>query len=280
MAQDVEPGSRGRRFLALILAEPADAPCAAAGSIGRLGWVQARLRSVRAVDSTPDYPKPEFRDRFRQVISAASDLTPATAVAMNVVDLLIAPSLQKRRDEFFAQIAMDLARLAVQMSDLEAVLAEREDKFATLALNASLAAVRTNDQVKLQRLRNAALNGTIRDVDESTGEMFLQAVSEMTPLHVEVLTYLSDPFAALTARGIDATTFERGPRLAAFHAVFPELGTHPHQMVGVILRDLYARGFVLTDDFGNDGSSTVVLGPWTTDLGITFLAFLDPPWDG
>lgn len=197
-------------------------------------------------------------------------------MTVNVFDLLVAPSLQRRRDAFFRQLGEDLASLAGRVSDLEDRLAEHEDKFATLALNASLAAVRTTDERKLQRLRNAVMNGAVGRIDESMGEMFIQAVSDLTPLHVDVLVYLSDPSAMLRQRGLDPADFERGPRSAAFAAAFPDIGTHPHELGGAILRELFARGFTLQGDLGRESSDAVVLGSWVTDLGLMFLSIVEP----
>lgn len=227
-----------------------------------------------------EYPQPEFRDRFRSFLGAVSDAHPVTSVGMNFFNLLLLPSIEKRRDRFLTQVGTDLAVMAGRVHDLEDRMAGREDTFATITLNAAFAAVKTTDEAKLQRLRNAAVNAAaMTDVDASMGEMFIQAVSDLTPLHIEVLTYLSDPAAGMRARDIDPRDYARGPRKAAFSAAFPGLGLLPHEMGGVIMRELYARGFILTDEIDQPPTGeTLVTAPLTTDIGLMFLAFINPSW--
>ena len=76
--------------------------------------------------------------------------------------------------------------------------------------------------------------------------MFLDAIDVLTPAHLKVLRYFSDPLEYFKEKGIEPPQMMAGSRFALLEAVMPELKSKP-ELVKLVGNDLSARGFLTGD---------------------------------
>jgi hypothetical protein len=176
--------------------------------------------------------------------------------------------LERRRDAWSERVGAAIHELQEKVSKLsDAVLSQNEELVSTV-LKASMIAISTHQEEKLQALRNAVLNvaaGSAPSADQQA--MFLDAVEALTVSHMSVLRRLVEQ----NKRSGQDSIHHRG------QAIRPP-GVED-AMLAQVLRDLRNRGFVEVDtaldqlDAGTVSDTQVKL----TDYGTKFLAFITSP---
>ncbi len=226
------------------------------------------------------FPEDEARDRIRQIIQAGIDVAPGGGAVNRLADLLFAPSVRKRRDDWVCRIGEGFVELLQRADSLERAVdsLRSDDRVVTAVMVATEIAGRTHEEAKLEALRNACLHtATDADLDDQYIFVFLRLIDDLSALHLKVLTYLADPIGYFEMHGIERQHFMSAARRAAFDLAMPELAKDK-QMADLVLRDLETRGLNNGGVLSGLVSENAVYDTMASDLGLEFLGFIAPPW--
>jgi hypothetical protein len=120
------------------------------------------------------------------------------AVAAEIFDIAISTPAERRRDRWIIDVTEALAELAESQDGLLERLGS-DERFTTIVLQASSAAVRTHEEEKLCALRNAVLNAALApSIHETEQQLFIQLVNDLTAWHLRVLQLFADWRRALS----------------------------------------------------------------------------------
>ena len=111
-------------------------------------------------------------------------------LAAEVFQALIAPPLERRRDEWMAQIAQDLEDITTRGGPSAAALLQ-DESFVTMFVQATQIAVRNHHKEKTEALRAAVSNSaTAPDLRDDLHLSFIRYVDELSPSHIILLRVL------------------------------------------------------------------------------------------
>lgn len=200
-------------------------------------------------ENTP-VPKPDWKDRTYAIARAGLGSLPLVgAAATELFQMVITPSLERRRVEWMNSVADTLKALEekgqLQIGDL----ASNEAFFDTV-LHASHAALRNSQQEKREALRNAVLNAALPSPpDESRQQMFIEWVDSLTVWHLRIFVLLANPQQWFESNQKQPPQFAMSSSLSGLLTVaYPELGNQ-RQLYDQIAKDLYNRSLIGTDQF-------------------------------
>lgn len=196
--------------------------------------------------------------------------------AAELFSAIVTPPLAKRRDAWIQSIAEGLKELEQKSAGFNIESLSTNEVFITAVMHATQAAIRDHRSEKRDALRNAVLNVAKGNApSEDLQLMFLEFIDTATSWHIRLLSFFQNPQEYERAHG--ATT--GGSSIAqAIHQTFPELAGQ-RAFYGQIVKDLFARGFMNTDD----GALQTMMTPTgavskrTTDMGDAFLKFIASP---
>lgn len=187
---------------------------------------------------------------------------------------LITPSLDRRRSDWFNDLARDFRRLASRVEGIGPELFS-SDGFVDAITQAATSAVKTSNREKREALRNAVLNSAKGSLGEHKQAVFLFAVDSLTPLHLEVLKFFHNPSAWFLQPGLTAPQVDlSGNLMRILHAAFPHL--KGESILSLAYGDLADRGYIEANDLHTQ-IGRHVYRPTTTPLGREFLAFVSEP---
>lgn len=222
-------------------------------------------------------PQPDASDAAYNLTKAGLAAIPgAGGVAVELLQRVIAPSLEKRRDVWMHEVGEALRNLEdaknVNLEDLQA-----NDSFIDTVLQASQIALRTSQKEKREALRNSILNSALPyPPEQSRQQMFLGYIDIFTVWHLKILRLFKEP--ALNPEVSDyAHRSELGGGLSVIlEKAFPELRGQ-RELYDQIWQDLYTRGLVNTNGLHTMMSSGGLLASRATKLGKQFVHFIESP---
>lgn len=133
-------------------------------------------------------------DHFAALARAGAGSIPVLgAAATEVLNHIVTPPLERRRDEWRKSVGEALNNLAqahyLRLEDLQ-----KNEAFISTVAQASAAAIRCHQAEKLNALRNAVLNAAIPGApDEALQQMYVAMVDRFTEWHLRILRLLRDP---------------------------------------------------------------------------------------
>jgi hypothetical protein len=196
---------------------------------------------------------------------------------VELLNSIIMPPLEKRRDEWVESIAKRLVQLERDVSDLGLADLSKNDAFVSSVLQASRIAMRTHQEEKLEALRNAVLNSAIPGApDDDLQLMFLNFVDTFTPWHLRVLAFLNDPKCWLDRNEVRYQHFSMGGISTVLDLAFPALASRS-DFCDQLAKDLYVRGLLNTEELHMIMTADGMLSSRTTKLGKAFLKFTSEP---
>ena len=141
------------------------------------------------------------------------------------------------------------------------------EAFITTVMQATQVALRTHQKEKLLALRNAVLNVALhRAPDEDLQLLYLSFADSFTQWHLRILKYFHEhPTQVKSA-------YESGELIAAY----PELDGK-QAFYEQIVRDLYARGLVVSNVTPGTATAFMPFAGRATQLGQAFLEFISSP---
>ena len=139
-------------------------------------------------------PKPGKGDVVHAVVRAGLSSIPAVGgPAVELFQMVFAPPLEKRRDEWMNQVGEALRDLeqerGIRLEDLQA-----NDVFIDTVLQATQIAFRSSQEEKRGALRNAIYNAALSNPPEqSLQQIFLDLIDSFTVWHLRILKLFDNP---------------------------------------------------------------------------------------
>lgn len=228
-----------------------------------------------------EVPKASAGDVAHTAVKVVAQLVPAFGgPAAELFNALVAPPLERRRNEWFREVAESIEELARRTDKTTDELVEElkaNDAFVDTIYQASQAAIKTSEGDKLEALRNAVLNAALPNAPDSwKQQLFVSLVDSLTVPHIHVLKLLNDPrgWCAAHARRIKQPETVDALITDAFSGIDPSMNIF-------LCRDLSGRGLVPIrplHEIGVSYSDHVLDSQhWTTPIADEFLAFIRKP---
>lgn len=145
--------------------------------------------------------QPEIDDVRISAIKVGLGAIPVfgNALSESLALVLIGP-LNRRRDEWFADLARRLRDLECKVDGFRFEDLANNEEFVSATLQATQGALRTHSAEKLEALRNAVLNvAANRDFSEEQQEIFLSLADSLQPVHLRILNFMDEPKGKLAS---------------------------------------------------------------------------------
>jgi len=201
----------------------------------------------------------------------------AGALASEIFNLVIAPPLTKRRDEWMNSIAEGLKELEEKVEGFKIEELSKNEIFITTVMQASQAAVRNHQKEKLEALRNAVLNAALPNAPEEDIQlMFLNFVDTLTTRHLRILKLFDDPRAWFAQNNKKFPSLDFGGLSDVLLTAYPEL-REQRGFYDQLFKDLYSQGLITTESMHASMTASGLIASRTTEMGKEFLKFIASP---
>ncbi len=222
-------------------------------------------------------PKTGSGDIGYAVVKAGLGSIPiAGAAAAELLGLVVTPPLEKRRNEWMAEIGDALRQLEEKMGVVIETLQDN-DQFVDAALEATQIAMRTSNAEKKEALRNALLNAALPNPPEETVQkLFLSFIDTLTVWHIKLLGLFDNPPRFIEKNNVRFENISMGSMSHLLETAFPEL-RGKRDLYDLVWKDLYSRGLVNTDGLHTMMTGGGIIAQRTTELGKGFIAFIKNP---
>ena len=204
----------------------------------------------------------------------------ALSPAAELIDLVIATPMSKRKDAFISDINERLTKMESEKTDFTIESLKDDDIFHTVIINAIRAAIATHQKEKIEALRNAVLNAALKiNIEENIQMMFLNYIDRLTPLHLLMLNFLQNPKKHCDDRNVKTDNIIIG----GITNIVYQAVSWPKEVNGDVLeqivKDLNTYGFINIDAnaYRLNMSMSSVLSSHTTSLGNQFLKYITEP---
>ena len=218
-------------------------------------------------DSRAPFPERSALDHADSAARALVSFIPGVGgPAAKLLDVVIAPPLERRRRDWFHGLAERLDSLERKVEEITVESLRDDEEFITAATTVSMIAIRNHDEEKLAALQNAVVNVALRtEPDLELRAVFLSLLDYLTPLHMRLLRFFEDP-RAFVEHSRPESAGARTTREIAL-SVLTDL---PPEAYDLLCRDLENRGLVRLPTEPTIGLTNE--GP--TELGGRFLRFI------
>jgi hypothetical protein len=205
---------------------------------------------------------------------AISPLPFAGGIA-EVFATVFGPPIQKRRDALLKEVYSDIKQLETKVEGLKFENLAQNEVFISTLLHASQIAMRTNEQRKIEALRNALINtALIPTMDENLRIIFLNIIDRYSPWHLMLLQFFASPKQFFIDRHIPLPQIYSGGMASIIKPAFHEIKGIEKLFIQ-IGKEMISDG-LLTEGMYLEGamSESGLYAPRTTELGKQFLAFI------
>ena len=219
-----------------------------------------------------DFPILQTRDVVRGTVEAAVSLLPFGSAVSELAEVVIAPSLGKRREAWLSHVGEAVADLQENSLTLDR-LADDEEWISAL-FEASRIAVGTHLESKLKMLQALLVRMAIeqpRSGEQVIVRRFLRFVEELDEEHFLLLRYASDPQRWFEQRSLPLPSMTMGSRGSIMDAA--ELGID-RPALNIIMQDLAQRELLSAGLFSGTVTEASLYDPLTTALGNELLAWV------
>lgn len=227
-------------------------------------------------------PEKDVRDVVYTAIKAALASVPiAGGAATEFFALLITPPIEKRREQWFAEIARGFALLEKRVDQFETQRAFQDERFVSVFLQAYREAISNHNQENLRALRNAVLNSALPSApDEIQQKMFVEWASQLTEWHLRILQLIHEERAHIPSLNLDDNEWRMNIALddltSFIEQKYPEMAGSYLLCVQVI-GDLHGRGLILNIVPQKDRMSLLEHRPTLSSLAQEFVSFIQTP---
>lgn len=156
---------------------------------------------------------------------------------------------------------LELERRGIDLAALQ-----HNPQFITAVMQATSAAIRTHQKIKLDALKNAIINIALGDgPDETYQHLLLGFIDDFTEMHFRVLEFANNPRVptGMSMGGIGHVLEDNIPSLRDQSTLCKQLW-----------KDLYIRGLVNTDSLNATISGNGLSQSRTTEVGNTMLKMI------
>ena len=211
-------------------------------------------------------PKLDAGDAIHAVARAGLGAIPyAGAAARELLNLIVTPSLEKRRNQWMEEVGKGLGTLEEKMGVVLESLQEN-DVFINTAIEATRIAIKTINREKREALKSAILNSALPNPpDESLQQLFLSLIDTMSVWHLKVLEYYKNQITYMETPQHDLQDARD-----CLRREFSEL--REKGFFDFIWKDLSSKTLIATQR-----SEDRVITHYTTEIGKLFLDFIKNP---
>jgi DNA-binding Lrp family transcriptional regulator len=200
---------------------------------------------------------------------ALSMIPIAGAPLVEILNLLVTPTLQKRRDKWFIELGDRLKKLEddgyIKLEDLQT-----NDEFIDISIKATEIALKTSEEEKLKALQNALLNTTIdTTIDLSIKQIFINNIDTFTVWHIKLLKLFDNPKQYENV----VKDISMGGLSTLIEGVYPELKSK-QDFYRLIIKDLFSSGFTTIESVGTTMTKNGILSQRTSSLGKQFIKYI------
>lgn len=189
--------------------------------------------------------------------------------------MVIAPPLEKRRDEWMAILYQELVRLETVIEGFRIDTLKDNEQFISVLLYATNVAMRTHQKDKIEALRNAVLNSALNiSIENNIQQIFLNLIDRYTPLHLLLLKFFKDPRGYGEKRHITYPSWSMGGPASVLEHTFPDL-KNKRELYEQITRDLSNDGLLNSKDFLHvTMTANGMFDSRTSKMGINLLNYI------
>jgi hypothetical protein len=242
--------------------------------------VHLRRRIMSERENQP-VPEPDWKDRAHAIVRAGLGSVPIVgAAATELCQMVITPSLEKRRVEWMNWVAESLKKLEekkqLQIEDLAS-----NEAFLDTMLHATQATLRNSQEEKRKALRNAVLNSALPNPpEESRQQMFVEWIDSLSVWHLRIFVLLANPLQWFNDNQKRPPEYFMNSSLSdLLTKAYPELNNQ-RPLYDQIGKDLFSRGLIGTENFHGTMSASGAFANRATELGREFLKFITAPVHG
>jgi hypothetical protein len=227
-----------------------------------------------------DPPKDkDGQDVAREIGRALASLTPVVGGPVQVLfENVIGPSLEKRRQQWFEEVAEVVRDLQHDVAGLTPQELSKNDIFITTILQATQIAMRNHQNEKREALKNAIFNSAIPGTPSDDEQLlFLRLIDTLTPRQILLVAFLHRPRDWLDDHNIQPPSLLTGAVAQVIERCMPEMrGNRDH--LQQLIRELQAAGLIRTGDFiFTTQSGEALYRRETTKRGEDFLQYITRP---
>jgi hypothetical protein len=199
------------------------------------------------------------------------------APASELLNRIVAPPLERRRDEWMEDVGAALRKME-ETGGLNLEALRDNPAFIDVAMQATQAALRTSREEKRAALRNALLNSAGPGApDVQLQLVFVSIVDAFTDWHLTILSYFANPREWFQRNNPEfRSNLTAGSPLDILRYAYPEI-VADRALFGLVWNELYTRGLVNTSNLVVTMSAGGMWDKRTTPLGDKFLKYIDSP---
>lgn len=205
---------------------------------------------------------------------AAVNLIPCVGGAVaELLDFVVTPSLQQRRDKFF-ELLND--RVKVLESDNESLVDKLNgnEQFVDVVVEASRIAIGTSNETKRNALASAVINTAKGETpDEAVITTYLRLIRDWTEWHIKLMSFFYNPIDWFDKNRRQPNEYSAASKMRVLKDAFPELD-NKEDMVLVWWQDIYHQGFTRVQSLSGTATGRSLYDPCLTSRGNEFLRFI------
>ncbi len=246
--------------------------------IGKTNLCYLINNSMASMDQL-EKPKKSVGDVIHALAKAGVSQMPiAGAPAAEILALVIAPPIERRRVEWIESIGNGLKELALKVEGFKLEDLAKNEAFITTVTHASQAAIMNHQKEKLEALRNAVLNAALPNAPEEDLQlMFLNFVDSFTPWHLAILKFFDNPKQWGQQHGVSFSTPSFAGSLSQIlEEAFVGL-KGKRELYDLFVKDLFSHGLMNTESLHGVMSGSGIFASRTTAMGKQFLTFISSP---
>ncbi len=223
--------------------------------------------------SVESYPEPSRGEIAEDMARRVLALIPALgAPAAALIDVMFTPVIEKRRIQWFNELAELVNDLQARNPSLTVASLSANDEWIDAVLAATRIALCTHREEQWRTLKSALAHVALREEpDRDLDSMFLNLIDVLAPSHLRVLHMLQSTRAFATGHGTTVPlTIDRSFRRVV-ERLLPDV---PFDVYTLLRTDLESRGLVMGGSAAVAASRDPVDQRLTTPLGDKFLSFV------
>lgn len=203
-------------------------------------------------------------------------------LAAEIFSAIIAPPIEKRRDEFILALGEGLEALEKKYEDFNIKSVLENEDFNTTLLHVVPIAIRNHHKEKLKALRNAVLNAALPSApDDNLQRTFVQWIDELTVWHLQLLRLFEGtnlPRVNLDNPDWPKTVPSFGALVSLIEESYPDMAGQ-HGMYTQYVKDLHSRGLIANFFPEPHRMTRRTTSPELTPLARKFLQYIKSPLD-
>ncbi|NTW40829.1 MAG: hypothetical protein HGA44_13265 [Cellulomonadaceae bacterium] len=222
------------------------------------------------------YPQARVSDHVRTGLDAAVAAIPVVGGSATVLlNAVVAPSLQRRREAWFERMGDFVDRLTTDGRVSVSDLIDDED-FVDAVIHASSVAARTHRDEKLLSLQHALENVALGKASGLLRQRrLIQLVDDLEPEHLIVLKFLANPRDHMASLGIVPGPHDLGSTRSLFRrANLPVTGLELH----IVLNDLSSHMLANAERLETSVTAEAMYGSRSLELGDLLLSLVSDPF--